>query len=79
VPSPPRPAAPSNVLPGVSLADTERAMIFAAIEQQGGSRTKAADVLGISRRTLHRKLKQYEEEDNGGIPHDQAHRPLETT
>jgi len=50
---------------GRSLADTERAMIFAAIERAGGNRTKAADALGISRRTLHRKLRQYEEEDRG--------------
>ncbi len=44
-----------------SLADTEKAMIFAALEKEGGNRTKAAEVLGISRRTLHRKLRQYEE------------------
>lgn len=67
------PATPKTGLgtPGAgSLADTERTMIFAAIEQQGGNRTKAADVLGISRRTLHRKLKQYEEEDKGGTLND---------
>ncbi len=45
-----------------SLADTEKAMILQALEQQGGNRTRAAEVLGISRRTLHRKLKQYEQE-----------------
>jgi DNA-binding NtrC family response regulator len=44
-----------------SLADTEKNMILQAIEQVGGNRTKAAEVLGISRRTLHRKLKQYKE------------------
>jgi DNA-binding NtrC family response regulator len=50
---------------GRSLADNERAMILAAIERQGGNRTKAAEVLGISRRTLHRKLRQYGEESAG--------------
>ncbi|MFU8780485.1 MAG: sigma-54-dependent transcriptional regulator [Kiritimatiellia bacterium] len=46
--------------PGVGqLADTEKAMILEALEQHGGNRTKAAEVLGISRRTLHRKLRQY--------------------
>jgi len=50
---------------GHSLADTEKAMILQAIEQQGGNRTKAAEVLGISRRTLHRKLRQYGQ-DNAG-------------
>jgi DNA-binding NtrC family response regulator len=45
------------------LADAERAMIFAALEKHGENRTKAAEELGISRRTLHRKLRQYREED----------------
>lgn len=49
---------------GASLADTERAMIFKALDQAGGNRTKAAEVLGISRRTLHRKLRQYETDDH---------------
>jgi len=51
------------VAPESSLADAEKAMIYAAIKQQGGNRTKAAEALGISRRTLHRKLRQYEDEE----------------
>ena len=43
-----------------SLADAEREMIFAALRKHGENRTKAAEELGISRRTLHRKLKQYD-------------------
>ena len=54
------------VAPESSLADAEKAMIYAAIKQQNGNRTKAAEALGISRRTLHRKLRQYEEEEAGG-------------
>ncbi len=46
---------------GNSLADTEKKMIYAALEKCKQNRTKAAEELGISRRTLHRKLKQYEE------------------
>ncbi len=46
-----------------SLADAERAMIFRALERNDNNRTRAAEELGISRRTLHRKLRQYEEED----------------
>ena len=46
-----------------SLADAERAMIFAALDKHGNNRTKAAEELGISRRTLHRKLRQYREEE----------------
>ena len=42
-----------------SLAETERAMIFAALKKRDGNRTLAAEDLGISRRTLHRKLNAY--------------------
>ena len=48
---------------GRVLADAERVMIMAALEQQGQNRTKAAEALGISRRTLHRKLNRYQLED----------------
>ncbi len=46
-----------------SLADVEREMIYNALEKHNGSRTEAARELGISRRTLHRKLKQYQESE----------------
>ena len=52
-----------SVAPESSLADAEKTMIYAAIKQQGGNRTKAAEALGISRRTLHRKLRQYEDSE----------------
>ncbi len=51
------------VAPDSSLAETEKAMILAAIRQHNGNRTKAAEALGISRRTLHRKLSQYKEQE----------------
>jgi two-component system response regulator AtoC len=44
-----------------SLADTERSMIASALAKHGDNRTKAAKELGISRRTLHRKLAEYKE------------------
>ena len=47
------------VLMSGSLADTERRKIMAVLEKNGGNRTRAADELGISRRTLHRKLRDY--------------------
>ena len=45
-----------------SLADAEKTMILRALKQNNNNRTKAAEALGISRRTLHRKLKQYLDE-----------------
>ena len=43
---------------GLNLQQTERNLIFRALEQSGGNRTEAAKILGISRRTLHRRLKE---------------------
>lgn len=45
--------------PSSTLADSERMQILAAIERCRGNKSKAADELGISRRTLHRKLKEW--------------------
>jgi len=49
-----------------SLAETERRKIFAVLEKNEGNRTRAAEELGISRRTLHRKLREYKAEGVGG-------------
>ncbi len=46
-----------------SLADAERLLIREALRKHGGNRTLAAQALGISRRTLHRKLRQYRDEE----------------
>ena len=42
-----------------SLASIEREQILAALERCGGNKSKAADELGISRRTILRKLKEW--------------------
>ncbi len=42
-----------------SLETAERELIERALKANGGNRTKAAEELGISRRTLHRKLNEY--------------------
>jgi len=42
-----------------SLAEAERRKILAVLDKQRGNRTRAALELGISRRTLHRKLQEY--------------------
>jgi len=42
----------------LNLHQTERALILRALQESGGNRTLAAKRLGISRRTLHRRLNQ---------------------
>lgn len=44
---------------GVSLEEAEQQMILAALKSNKNNRTRAAEQLGISRRTLHRKLNEY--------------------
>ncbi len=48
-----------DLAPGRSLKEMEQEMILKTLEETGGNRTKAADILGISRRTLQLKLKEY--------------------
>ena len=47
----------------LSLINNERDLIVKALEKHKGRRNKAADELGISQRTLYRKIKQYNLED----------------
>jgi DNA-binding NtrC family response regulator len=55
----PEPAAAPGRAPGLDLDSVEREMVFKALTQTGGHHDKAARMLGISRRTLSRKLKIY--------------------
>lgn len=43
----------------LDIESNERLLIMKALDESGGNRTKAAEKLGISRRTLHRKLNSY--------------------
>jgi DNA-binding NtrC family response regulator len=42
-----------------TLQELEKEAIAQALRAEGGSRTRAAERLGISRRTLHRKIAEY--------------------
>ena len=58
---------------GRAQFDMERILIECALEKTGGQRQKAAELLGLGRNTLTRKLQKIDEEqENGGIPFDQA-------
>jgi two-component system response regulator HydG len=44
---------------GISLDEMERALIVKTLAETGGNRTKTSEILGINRRTLQNKLRQY--------------------
>jgi DNA-binding NtrC family response regulator len=54
------PTSQTAVVGEESLADMEKRKILDALNVAGGNKSKAADALGISRRTLHRKLKEWQ-------------------
>lgn len=48
-----------------SLEDTERNAIIRALKQTGGVQKEAAELLGISRRAIHYKIKKYDIDSSG--------------
>ena len=51
---------PSIHIPvGVTMAEAEKEVILQTLTSQNGNKTKTAEVLGIGRKTLHRKLDEY--------------------
>jgi DNA-binding NtrC family response regulator len=57
----------SNNLAGRTLDKMEQRAIFDALSETGGRQDRAARLLGISQRTLIRKLKVYNQETAGGM------------
>jgi two-component system response regulator AtoC len=55
---------------GTSLAEVDRKLIFATLELCGGVKKRAADMLGISLKTLYNRLEEY-----GAHDARQAHQP----
>jgi DNA-binding NtrC family response regulator len=60
----------SRALASTALSDMERMTILRVFEQVGGDKALAGRMLGISRATLYRKLKQYQ------IPLRQSRKPV---
>jgi DNA-binding NtrC family response regulator len=62
-----RPPRPANELPanaiqlevGATVDDAERMLIFKTLESTHNNKTRAAEILGISLKTLHNKLREY--------------------
>ena len=58
-PSERKPDPPKNLRLRVLVDDAERVALLEALESSGGNRSRAAKVLGVSRRTLLRKMKRF--------------------
>ena len=62
-----KPARPANDIPsnaiqlevGATVDDAERMLIFKTLESTHNNKTRAAEILGISLKTLHNKLREY--------------------
>ena len=59
---PPTDSASVTVRVGTSIAEMERKLIFATLEYCGGRREQAAEMLGVSPKTLYNRLREYERE-----------------
>jgi two-component system, NtrC family, response regulator AtoC len=55
----PGPANPPPAPGEINLKKLEKAAVVAALERSSGNKSRAAELLGVSRRTLYRKLEEY--------------------
>ena len=55
--------------------ELERVLIECALEQTGGQRIRAAELLGLGRNTLTRKLKQMSDKESAAAPESKEDEP----
>jgi DNA-binding NtrC family response regulator len=62
------PAVPTSVsiAPGMTVDEAEQRLIVATLQAAGGNKTRAAEMLGISLKTLHNKLNRMKDAPSGG-------------
>lgn len=63
---------------GTSLAEVDRQFIFATLELCGGVKKRAADILGISLKTLYNRLEEYSLPNRQAVPCAQPLTPAAT-
>jgi DNA-binding NtrC family response regulator len=51
--------------PGTTVDEAERQLIEVTLDHTGGNKTRAAEMLGISLKTLHNKLNRMKQEEAG--------------
>ena len=61
----------SALIPGISLKEIERIAIEKTLAATNGSRAKTAEILGISRRTLQYRLKEWREAEGKAVDDDE--------
>jgi len=58
----PAPANGLTIAPGMTVDEAEEKLIFATLDAAGGNKTRAAEMLGISLKTLHNKLNRFKDD-----------------
>ena len=61
----PRPPGALSISVGMAVAEAQRRLILATLEGYGGDKKKAAEVLGISLKTLYNRLTEYRAAEKG--------------
>ncbi len=56
---------------GLTLDTLERLFIQETLRSTGGNREETAKILGVGERTLYRRLKQFSQENEKGVQHDE--------
>jgi len=68
--APLQPSDISCLRPGVSLGEMERKLVEITLEATGGNRSRAAELLGVSLRTVRNKVRSYGLPSCSGYAHD---------
>ena len=60
-----KPGKDNGLSVGQTIEDVERQLIYKTLENTGGNKTRAAEILDVTPRTLRNKLSRYKELQSG--------------